>query len=94
MSVRHDHHTRIFVVCAPDGEGAPNVVAVGGEHSVEVLQVVRLYSVLEPDFVLTALQDGHLARPIASFHIGSHITALGWSSRAVSPTVGEDWFLE
>ncbi|KAI0062207.1 hypothetical protein BV25DRAFT_1885384 [Artomyces pyxidatus] len=34
------------------------------------------------------------ASPIASYHVGSRITALAWSSRSVSPSVSDQWLVE
>ncbi|KAI0253898.1 hypothetical protein BJV78DRAFT_1298538 [Lactifluus subvellereus] len=34
------------------------------------------------------------ADPVASFHIGSRITALAWSPRAVSPSSSDQWHIE
>ncbi|THH20935.1 hypothetical protein EW146_g496 [Bondarzewia mesenterica] len=34
------------------------------------------------------------ASTIASFHVGSRITALAWSSRTISPSTSDTWFLE
>lgn len=52
-------------------------MALGGEFSVEVLQVTPSSS-----------------RIIASFHVGTRVTALAWSSRTVSSSSSDQWFIE
>lgn len=100
-TVRHTHSSIIFAVRACDvSEDAADLVAIGGDTSVDVLQVVSLFTLrLKKSMIfliqLTVLCQGPSAtRIIASFYIGSRITALAWSSRSISPTSSEDWSVE
>lgn len=77
MDIRYRHGTDIFVLRACMNDDALDLIAFGGEHSVEVLLV----------------SDSGL-RPIASFHIGTRLTALTWSPKTVSPTTALDWHIE
>ncbi|EIW85296.1 hypothetical protein CONPUDRAFT_135091 [Coniophora puteana RWD-64-598 SS2] len=60
-----------------NGDGA-DLIAVGGEHSVDILQATPSTSV----------------KRVASFHVGSRITALAWSPKSVSPSAGDEWSIE
>ncbi|KAF4603991.1 hypothetical protein EYR38_004413 [Pleurotus pulmonarius] len=72
MDLRFSHGTNIYVVRPCCNEDASDLVAIGGEHSVQVLRL----------------------ETIASFHIGSRITALAWASNAISPGAGDDWSIQ
>ncbi|KAI0049675.1 hypothetical protein FA95DRAFT_1537636 [Auriscalpium vulgare] len=75
--VHYDHGSLIHVIRAAHDGDAVDLVAVGGEHSVSVLQVTD-----------------KTAKSIASFHVGSRITALAWSSRTTSPSASDQWLIE
>ncbi|TFK72577.1 hypothetical protein BDN72DRAFT_815901 [Pluteus cervinus] len=77
MDIQHQHGTDIYVLRACLNDDALGLVAIGGEHSVEVILI-----------------SDTSARPLASFHIGSRITAIAWSPRAVSPASAADWTIE
>ncbi|ESK88421.1 hypothetical protein Moror_14743 [Moniliophthora roreri MCA 2997] len=76
MDLSWNHSSQIYVVASCRNDDS-DLIALGGEHSVEVLVVGK-----------TACEQ------IASFHIGTRITALAWASRSVSPTSSDDWFVE
>ncbi|KAF9264935.1 hypothetical protein L218DRAFT_958100 [Marasmius fiardii PR-910] len=76
MDFSHQHPSQIYVLSACQNDDS-DLIAVGGEHSVEVLLVGK-----------TSCEQ------IALFHIGTRITALSWSSRSLSPTLTDDWFIE
>lgn len=40
MDINYNHHTTIFVLAACQIDDAADLVAIGGEHSVEILRVV------------------------------------------------------
>ncbi|GBE82570.1 WD40-repeat-containing domain protein [Sparassis latifolia] len=77
MDVRHAHGTDVHVVRACYHEDGTDLVAVGGNHTVEVL-----------------LTTPTTCEVIASFHIGTRITALAWSSNVTSPSVSDEWSFE
>ncbi|KII88799.1 hypothetical protein PLICRDRAFT_110292 [Plicaturopsis crispa FD-325 SS-3] len=74
---RYSHGTEIHTVRASNDDDAADLVAIGGESSVVVLQI-------------TASN----ANVVATFAIGSRITALAWSSRSISPTSSDEWIIE
>ncbi|KAG7092201.1 hypothetical protein E1B28_008569 [Marasmius oreades] len=76
MDFSHQHSSQIYVLAACRNDDS-DLIAVGGEHSVEVLLVGK-----------TSCEQ------IALFHIGTRTTALAWSSRSISPTLSDDWFVE
>ncbi|KAJ7172752.1 hypothetical protein C8R46DRAFT_1087215 [Mycena filopes] len=67
-----DFGSEIYVLRA-----AQDVVALGSDHSVEILVVLE-----------------NSLKLVASFHIGSRISALAWSPRTVSPSASDDWLIE
>jgi len=67
----------IYVLQSAKNDDAVDLVALGLEHSVEILLIGE-----------------HAAKSIASFHIGSRITALAFSPRTVSPSYSDDWLIE
>ncbi|CAA7270166.1 unnamed protein product [Cyclocybe aegerita] len=73
----YDHPTAVYALAPCRNADATDLIAVGGEHSVDVLQVTDAACL-----------------PLASFHVGSRITALAWSSRSVSPSAGDKWVIE
>ncbi|TFK42839.1 WD40-repeat-containing domain protein [Crucibulum laeve] len=76
LKYNHGSHVRVIRACQVDD--ATDLLAVGGDHSIDVL-------------LITAMQ----CRCIASFHVGSRITALAWSSTTVSPSASDDeWSIE
>ncbi|EIN07588.1 hypothetical protein PUNSTDRAFT_70465 [Punctularia strigosozonata HHB-11173 SS5] len=77
MDLRFRHPTTVHRVRACLADDAHDLVAVAGEHSVDVIQVA--------DTGFTQ---------IASFHIGTSVTALAWSPRTVSPSRSDRWLLE
>ena len=101
MDLRHDHGALIHVARACDNADAPDLVAIGGENSVSVLLIVcatifviSLVSVLIEPFRRVRVKTDTAADLVASFHLGSRITALAWSPRAVSPSSSDQWFIE
>ncbi|EIM82598.1 uncharacterized protein STEHIDRAFT_103130 [Stereum hirsutum FP-91666 SS1] len=77
MDLRVSENSPIHVVKACYADDAPDLVAIGGDNFVNVIQISE-----------TA------ATTIASFHVGTRITALAWSSRTISPSSSDDWLLE
>ncbi|TFY72400.1 hypothetical protein EVG20_g635 [Dentipellis fragilis] len=77
MDVRYDHPSLLHVLRAAPYDAAHDLIAVGGDHEVEVLHI--------SDAVVT---------PLACFNVGSRITALAWSPRAVSPSSSDHWLVE
>jgi len=79
----HVHPTEISTIRACTNEKALDLVAVGGETWIEILQ--RDASQPYPSFK---------AFP-SKFLIGSEVTSIAWSPRTVSPASSPDfWFLE
>lgn len=77
MDIRYNHPTLIHVLRACTNDDATDLLAIGGEHSVDVLLVTD-----------------STCHSLASFHIGSSITALAWSSATISPTSSDQWLIE
>ncbi|KAF5331048.1 hypothetical protein D9619_005706 [Psilocybe cf. subviscida] len=77
MDTHFEHPTNIFALRPCRNPEAPDLLAIGGEHSVQVIQV--------HDTTCTLL---------ATFRIGSRITALAWSSRTVSPAYSDAWHID
>jgi len=94
MDVRHQHGSQLHVLRACNNPDATDLVAIGGEHSVQVVAIVRCISPRLRATLISILQSDAAATLIASFHIGSRITALAWSPRAVAPSASDSWFLE
>jgi hypothetical protein len=98
MDLTYQSSTQIYVVRACYNDDATDLVAIGGEHSVEVLQIVRyiflFWSSGSRTDLVPCVQKSTECVPLASFHVGSRITALAWSSQTTSPIAGDDWFLE
>ncbi|KAJ7684840.1 hypothetical protein DFH06DRAFT_1156822 [Mycena polygramma] len=69
--------SEIYALQSAKNDDAVDLVALGTDHSVEILLVGE-----------------HAAKSIASFHIGSRITALAFSPRTVSPSYSDDWLIE
>ncbi|KIJ69548.1 hypothetical protein HYDPIDRAFT_172915 [Hydnomerulius pinastri MD-312] len=74
---RLDHGSDVFVVRSCYNEDGADLLALGGEHSVEVYQISPSSS-----------------KRLASFHIGTRVTALAWSPRSLSPSSSDDWVIE
>ena len=95
MDVNYIHTTSIHVVRACPNDDATDLLAIGGDHSVDVLLVVSspilLFLLL---FTSPTHQTDTACRPLASFHIGAGITALAWSPAAVSPSSSDHWLIE
>lgn len=98
MDLDFQHPTDIYALAPCRNADAQDLVAIGGEHSVEVVQVVReaLRLARSITYQLTgiAFQTHSSCTRLASFHIGSRITALAWSSRSISTSTSERWYLE
>ncbi|KAF8964133.1 hypothetical protein BDZ97DRAFT_947116 [Flammula alnicola] len=77
MDLEFTHPTEIYSLRPCRNTDAPDLLAIGGEHSVEIIQV-----------------SDTACHRLASFHIGSRITALAWSSRTISPSSGDSWVIE
>lgn len=95
MDLEFNHPTDIYSLRPCRNTDAPDIVAIGGEHSVEVIQVVSIFLHWHK-FQLGSLQleSDTACHLIASFHVGSRITAIAWSSRTVSPSSSEKWLIE
>jgi hypothetical protein len=74
---KFDLATDIYVLETSKANDAPDLVALGTDHSVQILLVAD-----------------HSVQSIASFHIGSRITALAWSPTTVSPSRSDEWLVE
>ncbi|KAJ7273440.1 hypothetical protein B0H12DRAFT_1176602 [Mycena haematopus] len=74
---KFDLASEIYVLETAKGDDAADLVALGTDHSVQILLVTD-----------------HTVKPVASFHIGSRITALAFSQRTVSPVCSDDWLIE
>ncbi|TFK26364.1 hypothetical protein FA15DRAFT_667446 [Coprinopsis marcescibilis] len=77
MDLRYTHPTQIYALRPCHNDDARDLVAIGGQHSVQVL-------LLTPTEV----------KAIATFHIGTRITAIAWSSSTVSPSSSDSWSLQ
>jgi hypothetical protein len=77
MDLTHNHPTNIHILKASAVDDANDLLAVGGDHSVDVLLV-----------------SDAACRPVASFHIGSRVTAIAWSNTSVSPSSSDNWSIE
>ena len=97
MDIRHPLPEHIHILRACYNDDAPDFVALGGDHSVHVYLIVRLrldvalFPVADP-FIFRQYESS--ATLVASFHVGSRITALAWSSRSVSPSHSDQWIIE
>ncbi|KAF5391849.1 hypothetical protein D9757_001626 [Collybiopsis confluens] len=67
----------IYVLVASHSDDASDLIAIGNDHTVQILQ-------LGPSSCTS----------VASFHIGTRITAIAWSPDSVSPSSSEDWRFE
>jgi len=74
---KFDFGSEIHVLQSAKNDDAVDLVALGSNHSVEILLVAE-----------------HSVKSIASFHLGSEITALAFSPRTVSPSCSDDWLIE
>ncbi|KAJ7489969.1 hypothetical protein B0H11DRAFT_2011256 [Mycena galericulata] len=72
-----DFGSEIYVIHAGKNDDSADLLAVGTDHTVEVLIVAE-----------------RSVKSVASFHIGSRITALAFSPRTVSPSFSDDWLIE
>ncbi|KAG8904322.1 hypothetical protein FRB99_001907 [Tulasnella sp. 403] len=75
------HPTDVHCVRACLNEDALDLLAVGGENTVEILK--RNLEADTPVFEL-----------VASFHVATRVRAIAWSPRTVSPSASRKWFLE
>lgn len=78
----YSHPTDVHAVRACLNDNALDLLAVGGENMVEVLQREQA-DTPAPTF-----------KVIASFYIATTVRALAWSPRTISPSASDDWFLE
>ncbi|KAJ7109107.1 hypothetical protein C8R44DRAFT_801644 [Mycena epipterygia] len=74
---KFDYVSDIYVLQSAKNDDAADLVALGSDHSVEILVVAE-----------------RTVKSIATFHIGSRITALAFSPRTVSPSCSDDWLIE
>ena len=58
MDLKYNHQTIIYVLNACHNDDAPDLVAIGGEHSVEVIQVA--------DDTCTSLATWHIGNRITA----------------------------
>ncbi|KAH7921485.1 hypothetical protein BV22DRAFT_1122121 [Leucogyrophana mollusca] len=72
-----NHGSDVYVVRACYNDDGADLLALGGEHSVDVFQITSSSS-----------------KRIASFHVGTRITALAWSPRSVSSSASDEWVIE
>ncbi|RDB24026.1 Nucleoporin Nup37 [Hypsizygus marmoreus] len=77
MDLQYNHGAQVYVLRACYNDDATDLLAVAGDHSLDVLIVAD-----------------NACRLIASFHIGSRVTAIAWSPLTVSPTLSDDWHIE
>lgn len=95
MDLEFNHPTDIYSLRPCRNTDAPDIVAIGGEHSVEVIQVVSIFFSNDTKCQLDSnFQSDTACHLLASFHVGSRITAIAWSSRTVSPSSSEKWLFE
>ena len=94
MDIRYDHPSFIHVLRACQNDDAADLIALGGDHSVDILLVVSSFWLPQIISWLTSRQTDSACQLFASFHIGSNITALAWSPTTVSPTASDDWLIE
>lgn len=76
--LRLNHGADVYVVRSCHNEDGTDLLALGGEHSVEVYQI----------------STGTTSRRLATFHVGNRVTALAWSPRSVSPSRSDEWVVE
>ncbi|KAF8491930.1 WD40-repeat-containing domain protein [Gautieria morchelliformis] len=77
IQLEYQHGTDVGVLRGCPNPYAADLLAIGGDHSVEVLQIG---------------EDS--CSVLASFNIGTRVTALAWSPRSTSPSQVDAWFLE
>ena len=93
MDTKYQHGTDIYVVraCAD----ASDLLAIGGDHSVDILTSVRqVYTSEYLQTIIIFFQTSSGCHIQASFHVGSRITAIAWSSKSTSPSYAEEWYFE
>ncbi|KAJ7046506.1 hypothetical protein C8F04DRAFT_1060692 [Mycena alexandri] len=74
---KFDFGSEIYCLRSAQSDDAADLIALGSNHSVEILLVGE-----------------NTVKSIASFHIGSRISALAFSPRTVSPSFSDDWLIE
>ncbi|KAF9228051.1 hypothetical protein BS17DRAFT_726849 [Gyrodon lividus] len=72
-----DHGSDVYVIRSCHNEDGSDLLALGGEHSVEIYHI--------------SLSS---TKRLASFHIGTRVTALAWSPRTLSPSSSDGWLIE
>ncbi|KAJ7470491.1 hypothetical protein FB451DRAFT_1253845 [Mycena latifolia] len=77
LNFKFDYGSEIYVLQSAKNEDAADLVALGTDHSVEILVIAE-----------------RTVKSIASFHIGSKITAIAFSNRTASPSFSDDWLIE
>ncbi|KAJ6546410.1 hypothetical protein DFH09DRAFT_927287 [Mycena vulgaris] len=77
LNFKFDYGSEIYVLQAAKNDDAADLVALGTDHSVEILTITD-----------------RAVKSVASFHIGSRITAIAFSPRTVSPSCSDDWLIE
>lgn len=96
MDIRYNHGSLVHCLRASHTQDAPDLLAIGGEHSVAILQVVSRFCYQKKPCEVRPVLDqlDTTATQIATFNVGCRITAIAWSSRTVSPSLSDDWSLE
>lgn len=96
MDIRYNHGSLIHCLRASHSQDAPDLLAVGGEHSIAILQVVSRFKI--QNFATACINSRDqletTAMQIATFNVGCRITGIAWSSRTVSPSFSDDWSIE
>ncbi|KAJ7582454.1 WD40-repeat-containing domain protein [Mycena floridula] len=77
MDISYRQNSDIYQLLACKYDDAEDLLAIGTEHSVQVLRVTP-----------------NSCEPLATFHIGSRLTALAWSPKTLSPSASDDWVVE
>ncbi|KAI5900038.1 uncharacterized protein SCHCODRAFT_02606795 [Schizophyllum commune H4-8] len=77
MDLTHVLDSEIYVLSCCQADDGADLVALGGEHSVHIVQITEKTIV-----------------PLAVFHLGARVTALGWSTGSVSPSVSDEWRID
>jgi hypothetical protein len=93
---RIDHGSDVYVVRSYYNEDGSDLLALGDEHSVEVYQIVSRAPFSVSRFIVTQtnIQSSSSTKRLASFHIGTRVTAIAWSPRTSSPSSSDAWHIE
>ncbi|KAI0317750.1 hypothetical protein OF83DRAFT_1083385 [Amylostereum chailletii] len=77
MDLRYEYTSPVRVLEACHNPDACDLIALGGDNSVDVVQI-----------------GPNACSLLASFHLGTRVTAIAWSSRSLSPATSEPVLLE